>query len=68
LLSIERRICCIVIRDEKWIYHENSKGRKSWMDLGHLSTSTSKEYSRKEDNAMHLMLCYAFDDDGIWKA
>ena len=44
---------CIVTGDEKWIYFENPKRKKSWVDPGAPSTSTARpnRFGRK------MMLC-----------
>jgi len=34
--------CKIIIGDEKWILYDNSKHRKSWVDLDQPATSTPK--------------------------
>lgn len=51
----------IVTGDEKWIYFENPKRKKSWLSPGQASTSTPKpsRYGKK------TMLCVWWDQDGI---
>jgi len=44
----------IVTGDEKWIYFENPKHKKSWVDLGQPSTSTAKP-NRFRKNALRLV-------------
>jgi len=43
----------IVIGNEKWIYFDNPKRKKSWMDPGQLSASTPKRSIH--GLALHLM-------------
>ena len=45
---------CIITGDEKWIYFENSKRKKSWVDPGEPSTSTARS---KEDVLWKTMFC-----------
>jgi len=51
----------IVTGDEKWIYFENPKRKKSWVDPGQASTSTAKpnRFGKKR------MLCVWWDQKGI---
>ena len=51
----------IVTGDEKWIYFENPKRRKSWVDPGQQSTSTARpnRFGRK------TMLCVWWDQEGV---
>lgn len=51
----------IVTGDEKWIYFENPKRRKSWLSRGEASTSTAKpnRFGRK------AMVCVWWDQKGI---
>ena len=44
----------IVTGDEKWIYFDNPKRKKSWVDPGQPST-TSTQYSCKEGFAVYLV-------------
>jgi len=45
----------IVIGDEKWIYFQNPKRKKSWVDSPQSSTSSSRPSLRTEDDAVRLM-------------
>ena len=51
----------IVSGDEKWIYFENPKRKKSWVDPGALSTSTARpnRFGRKR------MLCVWWYQKGV---
>ena len=51
----------IVIGDEKWIYFENPKRKRSWVTPGEPSTSTARpnRYGRK------TMLCVWWDQKGV---
>ena len=51
----------IVTGDEKWIFFENPKRRKSWVDLGQPSTSTASpnRFGKK------TMLCIWWDQKGV---
>jgi len=49
----KRKDFCIVTGDEKWIYYDNPKKRKSWGSSGHASTSTAKP----NIHGKKLMLC-----------
>lgn len=51
----------IVTGDEKWIYFENPKRKKSWVDPGQTSTSTARpnRFGKK------TMLCIWWDQEGI---
>jgi len=51
----------IVTCDEKWIYFENRKRKKSWVDPGQPSTSSARpnRFGKK------AMLCVWWDDKGI---
>jgi len=50
-----------VIGDEKWIYFENPKRKRSWVIPGEPSTSTARpnRYGRK------TMLCVWWDQKGV---
>ena len=45
----------IVTGDEKWIYFENPKRKRSWVTPGEPSTSTAKPNRWTEDNALCLI-------------
>jgi len=45
----------IVIGDEKWIYFQNPKRKKSWVDPAQPSTSSSTKSLRTEDDAVRLV-------------
>jgi len=51
----------IVTGDEKWVYFENPKRKKSWLALGEASTSTARpnRFGKK------TMLCVWWDHKGI---
>jgi len=51
----------IVIGDEKWIYFQNPKGKKSWVDPAQPSISSSRlnRFGRK------TMLCVWWDQEGV---
>jgi len=51
----------IVTGDEKWIYFENPKRKKSWLSPGEAAPSTAKpnRFGRK------TMLCVWWDQDGV---
>ena len=51
----------IVTGDEKWIYFENAKRKRSWVTPGEPSTSTARpnRYGRK------TMLCVWWDQKGV---
>jgi len=49
----------IVIGDEKWIYFENPKCKRSWMTPGELSTARPNRYGRK------TMLCVWWDQKDV---
>lgn len=51
----------IVTGDEKWIYFENPKKKKSWVDPGQPSTSTARpnRFGKK------AMLCVWWDQQGV---
>lgn len=51
----------IVTGDEKWIYFENPKRRKSWVDPGQPSTSCS----RPNRFGQKTMLCVWWDQQGL---
>ena len=64
LLSRQKRksfLHRIVTGDEKWIYFENPKRKKSWVDPGQPSTSSSRpdRFGRK------TMLCVWWDQQGV---
>jgi len=42
-----------VTGDKKWIYFDNPKRKKSWMDPG--QPSVEEKYSQVEDLALHLV-------------
>jgi len=51
----------IVTGDEKWIYYENPKRKRSWVDPGQPSTSTARpnRFGKK------AMLCVWWDQEGV---
>jgi len=49
----------IVIGDEKWIYFENPKRKRSWVTPGEPSTARPNHYGRK------TMLCVWWDQKGV---
>ena len=51
----------IVTGDEKWIYFENPKRKRSWVTPGELSTSIARpnRYGQK------TMLCIWWDEKGV---
>ena len=51
----------VVTGDEKWIYFENPKRRKSWVDPGQPSTS----FSRPNRFGRKTMLCVWWDQQGV---
>ena len=51
----------IVKGDEKWFYFENLKRKKSWMNLGAPSTSTT----RPNRFGRNTMLCVWWDQRGV---
>ena len=51
--DIEESHSCIVSGDKKWIFFENPKRKKSWVDSGALSTSTESLW--QEDDALCLV-------------
>lgn len=51
----------IVTGDEKWIYFENPKRQKSWVDPGQPSTSTA----RPDRFGKKRMLCVWWDQEGV---
>ena len=51
----------IVIGDEKWIYYDNPKHRKSWGNPGHASTSSAKP----NIYGSTLLLCIWWDQLGV---
>jgi len=44
-----------IVTDEKWIYFQNPKRKKSWVDLAQPSTSSSRPNLRTEDDDVRLM-------------
>ena len=48
----------IVTGDEKWIYFDNAKRKKSWVDPGPPSTFTAKRN-------MKALLCIWWDQKGV---
>jgi len=50
-----------IVTDEKWIYFQNPKRKKSWVDSAQLSTSSSRpnRFGRK------TMLCVWWDQEGV---
>jgi len=53
----KRKLHRIVTGDEKWIYFQNPKRKKSWVDPAQPSTSKTK--SLRTENAVHL------DQEGV---
>ena len=51
----------IMTGDEKWIFFENPKRKKSWVDLGQPSTSTV----RPNRFGKNRMLCVWWDQEGV---
>jgi len=47
--------------NEKWIYFDNPKWKKSWVDPGQPSASTSK----KNINGHKILLCIRWDQEGV---
>ena len=52
---------CVVSGDEKWIFFENPKRKKSWIDPGALSTSIA----RPNRFCKKMMLCVWWDQKGV---
>ena len=50
----------IVTGDEKWIYSQNSKHKKSWIDPAQPSTSSSRPNRFRQK-----MLCVWWDQEGV---
>ena len=51
----------IVIGNEKWVYYDNAKNRKSWGIPGHASTSTA----RPSIHGAKVMFCIWWDQLGV---
>jgi len=48
-----------IVTDEKWIYFQNSKLKKSWVDPAQPSFSRPNRFGRK------TMLCFWWDQEGV---
>ena len=64
LLARQRKksfLWCIMTGDEKWIYFDNPKQKKSWVDPGQLSASTPK----RNIHGHKTLLCVWWDQKGV---